>query len=120
MSALELVFRLLCGHALADFALQTEWIARNKNRHAVPMGYDPALHGPKQSIWPYVLSAHALIHGLAVFLATGSYILGAAESVVHWLIDFGKCERWYGVHLDQAMHLGCKALWIALAMRGAL
>lgn len=118
MSApLVLAFRLLCGHGLSDFSLQTEWMARNKNRHNTPAGYDPALHGPQQTIWPYVLSAHALIHGLAVYLATGVVLLGIAETVAHWLIDFGKCERWYGVHVDQGAHLLCKAGWLFLAMR---
>lgn len=119
MTALALAFRLLCGHAIADFALQSDWMAKAKNRHRAPPGYDPKLHGPLQRVWPYVLSAHALTHGLAVLLATGSYVLGAAETVAHWLIDFGKCERWYGIHTDQAIHLMCKVSWLVLAMRGA-
>jgi hypothetical protein len=116
MSAL--VFKLLCGHALADFALQSEWMAKAKNRHAVSPGYDEKLHGPKQAVWPYVLSAHALLHGLAVFWATGSVVLGIAETAAHWLIDFGKCERWYGIHADQAAHLACKGLWALLLIGG--
>lgn len=111
------LFQLLCGHALADFALQSDWVAKNKNRHAaVPAGYDPALHGPMQTVWPYVLTAHALLHGGLVTVATGSAALGVCETVAHWLIDFGKCEKWYGIHADQAMHLGCKVLWAAIAV----
>lgn len=109
---MELLFKLLCGHAIADFALQTDWIACNKNRHYAPKGYDPALHGPQQSIWPYVLTSHSLIHGLMVYLATGSLELGIAETIAHWMIDFGKCEKWYGIHLDQWLHIGCKILWL--------
>lgn len=113
---MEILFKLFCGHALADFALQTEWIAKNKSRHAgVPAGYDPKLHGPPQSIWVYVLTSHALIHGAFVFAATGSAALGMAETVAHWLIDFGKCERKYGIHTDQALHFVCKILWAVLA-----
>jgi hypothetical protein len=37
-----------------------------------------------------------------------------AETVLHWLIDFGKCEKWYSIHVDQGLHLLCKALWFAL------
>lgn len=119
MVVAALAFRLLCGHAVADFALQSDWIAKNKNRHApAPAGYDVRLHGPQQTVWPYVLTSHALVHGLAVFLATGSYLLGMAETVMHWLIDFGKCERWYGIHADQFWHLVCKAVWLFLAVRG--
>lgn len=109
---MKTLFLLLCGHALADFCLQSEWVATNKNRHAVPKGYDPARHGPMQRVWPYVLTAHALTHGLMVYLVTGSALFGALETAAHWLIDFGKCERWYGIHKDQWLHIACK---VALA-----
>lgn len=109
-------FKLLCGHAFADFALQSDWIAKNKNRHAgPPAGYSAALHGPMQIIWPYVLTSHALIHGAFVLWATGRWDLGVMETVFHWVIDFGKCERWYGIHADQWMHIACKLAWLYLA-----
>lgn len=115
---ITLIFKLLAGHALADYALQTDWVAKNKNRHAIPVGYNPELHGPMQTVWPYVLSSHALIHGLMVYAATGSVVLAYAETVAHWLIDFGKCEKWYGIHTDQALHVACKVMWIAIAIGG--
>jgi len=106
------LFLFLVGHAVCDYALQTDWIAKSKSRHSgPPPAYDPKLHGPIQKIWPYVLSAHALIHGGAVFLITGSVFLGIAETFSHWVIDFGKCEKWYGIHTDQLLHFGCKILW---------
>lgn len=110
---MEVFFKLLIGHALADFALQSDWIAKNKNRHApIPAGYNLSLHGPIQLVWPYVLSAHALIHGAFAYAATGMLWIGVAETVAHWLIDFGKCEKWYGIHTDQFLHIGCKVAWI--------
>lgn len=110
---MKMFFLLMFGHAIADFALQTDWIAKTKNRHAgAPQSYNPKLHGPIQTIWPYVLSAHALIHGGMVFLVTGSVVLGFAETIAHWAIDFGKCEKWYGIHTDQALHIFCKIIWI--------
>ncbi len=108
------LFLMLCGHAVADFMLQHPWVAQSKNRHSAPAGYDPKLHGPKQAIWPYVLTAHALTHGAMVYLATGSTALGVAETAAHWAIDFGKCERWYGIHTDQWLHIGFKVLWALL------
>ena len=110
----ELIFKLLCGHAIADFALQTDWIAKNKNRHSIPAGYDPVLHGPIQTIWPYVLGAHSLIHGFMVYAATGSVLLGMAETTAHWIIDFWKCEKLYGIHTDQMLHIVCKVAWCLL------
>jgi len=42
-----MLFMLLCGHAVADFCLQTDSIARGKNRHSgPPKQYDPRVHGP--------------------------------------------------------------------------
>lgn len=114
---IALLFKLLCGHAIADYALQSDFMARNKNRNMIPVGYDPALHGPMQKIWPYVLTSHALIHGSFVFMATGRYELGIAETVSHCVIDFGKCEKWYGIHTDQIAHILCKVLWMYLAIK---
>ena len=106
---LTLFFKLCIGHALADFALQRDFIARGKNRHAplvnVPVGQTP------QAVWPHILTAHALIHAGAVFVITGRADLAVAELVIHWLIDFAKCENWTGIHTDQALHYACKALW---------
>ncbi len=113
---MRIFFLLLVGHAVADFALQSEWMAKAKNRNSgqgasyVPPGQTP------QTFWPYVLTAHALIHGGATALATGIWWLGAAETVAHWTIDWFKCENKYGIHEDQAMHLACKVIW-ALAWR---
>lgn len=109
-----LFFKLLCGHAIADFCLQTEFIATNKNRNAIPKGYDPKLHGPQQTIWPYVLTAHALTHGVFVGAITGNWYLAMAETTAHWLIDFGKCEKRYGIHTDQGLHILSKLLWCFL------
>jgi len=116
---METLFLLIIGHAFADYAFQTDWIAKNKNRHnPAPMGYDPKLHGAMQAIWPYVLSAHALIHAGLVYIILGRIDLAFYEFVIHWIIDFGKCERWYGIHVDQALHILCKLLWTAIVIGG--
>lgn len=111
-----MTFLLLCGHALADFALQTEWIATNKNRHA-RLKLSPEMRKQSQVIWPHLLTAHALHHGLMVFLVTQRLSLGIAETVVHWITDFGKCEKWFGFHLDQTIHVATKFLWIFLIVQ---
>jgi len=111
MAPFSLFFLFLAGHALADYALQTEWIATNKNRH-VRKGLSPEAQKQMQIIWPHLLTAHSLHHGLIVYLVSQSITLGVAETVAHWLIDFGKCEKWYGFHTDQALHVVCKILWV--------
>jgi len=103
---------LMMGHALADFALQSDSMARGKNLHSpilnVPAGQKP------QVCWQYWLAAHGLIHGLMVSLVTGNLLLGLLETLAHCAIDFGKCDNYYGIHEDQLMHFACKVLWSIL------
>jgi hypothetical protein len=104
-------FWLLVGHVVADFPLQAGPMATEKCRHS-------ASDLQKAVPWYYWLSGHAIIHGGAVFLVTNSLTLGLLETVVHWLIDFFKCEGWFGIHADQALHVGCKVLWCVLIWQG--
>lgn len=109
MSAL---FALLIGHALADYPLQGEAIAKGKNRHNPPHGI-PAGQKPV-AVWFHYLTAHALIHSGFVWLITGSVWLGLAEFVAHWLIDFAKCENWTNPHQDQLLHIACKIIYVII------
>jgi Protein of unknown function (DUF3307) len=124
---LAIFFLLLCGHALADYALQSDAMAKGKNRHTpidpskVPPGQTP------QVCWFYWLTAHALIHGLTVALllllalphteaAAWSPGLafrlaataGILEAISHSWIDLVKCEGLTSIHQDQLLHILCK------------
>jgi uncharacterized protein DUF3307 len=99
-----LFFQLVIGHALADFVLQTDTMARAKDRHS-----DFAMDkGESFPPWYYWLAAHALVHGGVVFVVTGSAVLALVEVILHSAIDYAKCERWIGFHQDQALHVLCK------------
>jgi len=111
----RILFLLLCGHALADFALQTEWVALNKERPKKSKSSDKK-SGP--TVWPYVLTAHSLHHGLAVYLITQSLALGLAETLVHGLCDFGKGEGTFGFHIDQGIHILSKFAWTLVLAAG--
>ena len=103
---MELLFKLLVGHALADFALQSSDMAKGKNRNRKP-GYIP--EGQKYiPCWAYWLTSHSLIHGGIIYLVTGNLYLGLIETTLHWIIDFAKCENWTNPHQDQALHILCK------------
>jgi hypothetical protein len=106
LEAAQMFWLLLIAHALTDYPLQGRFIAEFKN----PGG--PALDGER--VWPWVLSAHALINAGGVLVVTGSLGLSALEAVAHWLIDYGKGRRAYGFHLDQGLHAASK-LVIAIA-----
>ena len=100
---------LLIGHAFADFVFQSGDMSKGKNRHRLT---DLPPGQKRQAVWVYFLTAHALVHGFMVYLVTGSVVFMVCETLLHWSIDFGKCENWYGIHEDQAMHILCKLIWI--------
>lgn len=99
-----LLFAFLIVHALADFPLQGEYLAREKVRGAADC---------KQS-WIIALTAHALIHSGGVWWVSGSMILGCVEVVLHWGIDFGKGEGKFGLVTDQLLHVACKLGYVVL------
>lgn len=103
-----ILWLLFCGHALADYPLQGDFLARGKN-HTAPIPGVP---------WRQCLTAHCLIHGGTVTLITGSVWLGLYEATAHWIIDYGKCSGWYGFNADQALHYICKVVWFVMFLHG--
>ena len=67
-------FLLLVGHAVADFPLQAGPMAAEKCRRS-PTDLQ------RDVPWYYWLTAHAVIHGGAVYLVTGSLFLALLETV---------------------------------------
>lgn len=101
----NLLFLMLAWHALADYPLQGDFLAKAKNESAPIPGVP----------WYQALAAHSMIHAGGVAVITGSVILGMCEAVAHFAIDRAKCRGMIGFNLDQALHVGCKALWTVLA-----
>lgn len=106
MSAL--LFWMLVGHAVADYPLQGDFLARGKNHRQPIPGFD----------WWVVLLNHAAIHGGAVALVTGSPLLGLTETALHFAIDHLKCAGLFGYKTDQALHVASKLLWLTLYAGG--
>lgn len=104
LQAVSLFLILVAGHLIADYPLQGDVIARGKNR-----SIDPALFGVP---WFYWMSSHAATHAVAVGFATQSVLAGSFEFVAHFAIDHGKCSKLFGIHVDQILHVVCKALII--------
>ena len=100
---------LAAGHALCDYPLQGDFLARGKN-HKSPLAGVP---------WYQCLLAHAAIQGGMVGLVTGNAVLGVAEFCSHALIDYGKCDGKYGFNTDQTLHLLCKMAWCLILWVGA-
>lgn len=96
---MKTLFLLFAGHALADFALQNEFVANMKS------------HKSGVNWWGWVMFSHGLIHGGVVCLITGSWKLGMIETLAHCAIDYGKCDGQYGFHVDQYLHFLCKFIY---------
>lgn len=96
---------MVAAHALADYPLQGDFLAKAKNRTAPIPGVP----------WYHALGAHAIIHGAAVAIITKSHVLGIAEAVVHAVTDDLKCRGKLSFDQDQTIHIASKALWAALA-----
>lgn len=111
--AAVVLFALLIGHAIADFALQGEFLSSAKNRHSQLKSFFGDEGTPK-GLWIHALGAHAMIHAGAVWLITGSVVLGFLEFLLHWFIDFAKCESWTSFRTDQTLHILCKIAWVGL------
>ncbi|MCB1349832.1 MAG: DUF3307 domain-containing protein [Maritimibacter sp.] len=107
---LEVLALLIVAHAVADYPAQATWIATTKSHRAPhPSGYP----------WYQSLGAHSVIHGGFVGIITGSIWLGLAETVAHFVIDYLKSDGAFGqgarsVNIDQALHIGCKLIWVAV------
>lgn len=95
-------------HALADFPLQGDYIAKHKARP----------QADNKSVWIVTLTAHCVIHAGGVWLISGSLAYAAAELVLHGVIDVCKGEGKFGLITDQLLHLGCKLVYALLLAYG--
>lgn len=100
-----LLMKLLVAHALCDYPLQGDFLARAKNPRAPVPGVP----------WGYPMLAHSLIHGGAVAFCTGSPVLGVLETVLHAVIDYEKCAGRFSFAQDQIAHVLCNVAWVLMA-----
>lgn len=113
---IELLALLLIWHALADYPLQGDFLARAKSRFAPTPGVP----------WQWALASHAAIHAGGVWLITGIGWLALLEFASHALIDDVKCEAGnryeghrmarYAFHIDQWAHVAVKVLIAAVTV----
>lgn len=95
-------FLLIASHFFGDYVFQGDPMAQGKNHKKNTNGYVP---------WYIWLSAHASVHGTLVGFVLGGWQWGLVEYVMHWLIDYSKCDGAISFHRDQQLHLACKFLY---------
>ena len=98
---ITLLLLLLFAHALADYPLQGDFLAKAK------FGTIPGIPG-----W-YALATHSLIHAGFVLWLTDSLVLFTVEFVAHYVIDTLKIKRHISFMIDQALHIACKVGYVA-------
>lgn len=106
MSFGHVLFLLLVAHAVCDYPLQGDFLAKAKNERA-PIAGVP---------WQQAMTAHCLIHAGAVYLITGSSLLAVMEFCVHLITDRAKCCGHIGFTADQTIHYVCKIAWAFMAV----
>ena len=109
-----LLFALLIGHMLGDYPLQGDFLAVHKNRNVSRAG------SPEypERLWIHCMLAHSCIHAGLVWLISGRVVFALAEMVLHFLLDFIKCERMTSHTADQTLHALCKVAYVAVVMMG--
>ena len=101
MSVLTKLLFLLAGHAICDFSLQNDFIARGKNLNTPFPGM----------AWQQIMLAHCLAHMGMVLLITGNPRFALGELVIHFATDWAKCDGRITFNQDQAIHYLCKFVW---------
>lgn len=154
---IRIFFTLMFLHALADFSLQSDAMAKGKNRltqirikemtpeamkrvrieHMTQeeisdyekkwdcsldevdtvsyhLGYRLLPNGQKfVNCWFYWMSAHALIHGGIIALVFPEFwYLGLIEVIIHFIIDFMKCQNKLNPHQDQFLHFIFRIMYL--------
>lgn len=110
MTTIAILFYLIAAHFIIDYCLQTDTVAINKNINS-----NTELQ--KYVPWYYWLWSHAIFHGAAVAFITNSVVLGILETILHFIIDYGKCKFKYSIHIDQFLHIVCKIFWLILVFK---
>lgn len=106
---LMLIFAMAIWHAIADYPMQGDFMARAKNR-LTPVAGIP---------WRTVLLMHGLIHAAGVWLVTGYVSLAIAEVIIHCIVDDLKCRKKISFNTDQFIHLLCKVAYAVMTIRWA-
>ena len=108
------LFLLCVGHAIADYPLQGDFLAKGKN-HTAPLPGVP---------WWQCLTAHAVIHSGFVFAVI--YFMGGVLAIclalamlefgLHWCIDYLKSDGNLTYNQDQSLHIASKVIIAGLFM----
>lgn len=85
---------MLAGHYLADYPLQGDFVAREKNKKRAQLNAST-----------YILSLHCFIHAFIAYVITESWLVFSIMFFSHYLIDLAKNNEVIDFMTDQILHI---------------
>lgn len=85
---------LLAAHYLADYPLQADFIAREKNKRLA-----------KLNASTFILFLHCFIHAFLVYVITKSWLAFFIMLTSHYVIDLAKNNDMIDFMTDQLLHI---------------
>ena len=102
----DLLFFLLIGHFLGDFALQSDRVAARKQQSKKVLTYHVALYTLVIALSIFV---GLLLNGSTAFFELTTLAVLAVVFVAHWIQDYLKAFKFNGTkqafYFDQAVHV---------------
>jgi hypothetical protein len=102
MDFIEIFFKLLCVHFIADYPLQPPEMGKYKNKRNIPV--PPDSKAKPVNVWISYMTAHAFVHAGLATLVVG-FPLGLFIGICHWIQDYLKCKYQFSPNLDQGIHI---------------
>lgn len=102
----DLLFFLLMGHFLGDFALQSDRVAARKQQSKKVLTYHVVLY---TSVIMFAIFIGLLYNGSMAFFTVTTLAVFAVVFVAHWIQDYLKAFKFNGTkqafYFDQAVHV---------------
>ncbi len=102
----DILFFLLLGHYLGDFALQSDKMAQNKSRSKVSLSLHVLIYVATLALF---LAYGLNLHENSSFLSLSTLGVLVAVYVIHWIQDFIKSQKYndskQAYYVDQAIHI---------------
>lgn len=102
----DLLFFLLVGHFLGDFALQSDRVAARKQQSRKVLTYHVLLY---TIVIMFALFVGLLLNGNQAFFTLTTVVVLVVVFVAHWIQDYLKAFKFNGTkqafYFDQAVHV---------------
>jgi hypothetical protein len=103
---MDILFFLILGHLIGDYALQTDYMASHKKNSRAILTRHVVIYAA--SVWA-MIAAYSFLYRPGLFIKLATIIFVAVLFIQHWLQDFIKnrynngSKQWY--YIDQVLHL---------------